>query len=1224
MSMTRQVRAAVCIFGGAALLLFASQPFARAGLMAYEGFNYTNGMSLVDSSTPGGDGSFGWAARWYVISSGFATNQPGSLFYTDTIGSVLLTNGGHVVVGVPGGTTVNSSLSRSLNIGTLNGNIHTGLTNSPGTYWASFIMRWVGPATTGSTTNQYGRKGTLFFRSGALTNSTSTGTALFSAGSPNVGNRLGTPYDTWTTWTGSDATVPAQNTGLAASSTPLNATTFVLMRFDLDGGPGLDTVYTWFNWTNLNIEPPISLASTTNSTANEDGLNNIRIDANGGNATAGTNTVLAVDEFRLGNTFADVTPHSTGSVQPPTITAQPANVTTTETYPANFSLSVLGTEPIRYQWYFNTNTLLTGQTNISMTINNVQFSDVGSYHCIVTNDGGAVTGSPAMLAVLAPVLPGVAAQPMDVTNAIGFNATFTVGAAGSAPLSYQWNFNTNTPLGGKTNTTLSFVITSANDAGAYSVIVTNKFGSITSSFVRLTVSAFGAAQLPAFPGADGAAKLVSGGRGGTVYHVTKLNSALDDPERNTPGTLLYGLTSVSGARTIVFDVAGVFHLGNMDTATWTSGGNAWNAASRQSVGANNITIAGQTAPGPVIIMGGTLKPAGNNMVFRNITIAAGYGMDQFWESGTNPPAAGTLPTSYTMDAMDISGQNIMIDHIDAWFGSDELISCNEQANNLTIQYCNHALGQNYQQHGYGHLLQPNTDFKLSFLHNLDAHIRARLPRVGSEVGTGSLNDFRNNVQYNWLGDGPGYSGAQQYSKNNFINNFYLAGNGGDSDWDSTEGGGVGIFSGSSGYTTVYAAGNLKDTNKDGDPNDAVAADGSANYQNSFLRSSAYDINIGVTLNAADSFTNVLRYVGSRWWERDYDAALGNVGAVNTLSERILYNVATGTGRILAWADDPYDVSGSYAADPANEGAEWRALWALRPDTNGVAPFNRSAGWDTDQDGIPNYWETEHGLNPSVANNNGDFDNDGYTDLEEYMNDIAAWPAPGVIVFTGDESNRYARIFNWRVYGAQVNITNLGNTTTFSFWQPSRYDTALISNQTVIVDAVGQHAGILRLTNNATLNLNSGWLNVATRFDNAAGCTSIVSTAGSLITSNLVNKGVLRLAGSAGLTVSGTFTNTGTLDVMTWNGTLPGGLVNTGTIIDRNVIQITSASPSGVNFQVAIQGYTGHNYQLQHRNDLASGTWLNVGSPVPGNNAPLLLIHTNGAAALQRYYRVSVD
>lgn len=1210
------------------LIVFTSLVTSQvpAALIAYEGFVYPAGDSLTNSSAQGSGGSFGWGGRWTGANTANATNAANSLFYTDTAGNILVTNGGSVIIGAPGGTTANSQPSRSFNFGTLSSATYSGLTG-PNTYWVSVVMQWVGPVTANSPTNQYVRKGDLAFRTGALTNANSTGTATFTVGSPNGGNRIGTPVDTWTTWSGGDAAAGTQNTGLAASSAPLNAPTLVLLRVDLDGGLGNDTVYTWFNWTNLSVEPTLATASTTNNTVNLDNWNNIRFDANGGNAS-GTNTVLAVDEFRLGNTYADVTPFSSGAVQPPTITVQPVNVTTTETYPATFSVTAIGTAPFHYQWYFNTNTPLANQTNAAMTVGSVQFSDAGTYLCVVTNDGGAVTSSPATLTVLAPVLPAISAQPQNATNAIGFAVSFSVSATGSAPLSYQWYFNTNTPLANQTNSTLSFVITSTNNAGTYTAVVTNKFGTTASAAARLTVSAFTAAQLPAFSGADGAAKLASGGRGGVVYHVTKLNSALDDPQRNAPGTLLYGLSgAVPSPKTIVFDVAGVFHLGIMDTTNWTSGGHAWDSTSRQSINANNLTIAGQTAPGPVIIMGGTLKPSGSNIVIRNITIAAGYGMRAFWEpDDVAPPVPGTLPTSFTMDAMDISGQNIMIDHVDAFFGSDELISCNEQANKLTIQYCNNALAQNYQEHGYGHLLQPNTDFKLSFINNLDAHIRARLPRVGSEVGAGSLNDFRNNVQYNWLGSGPGYSGAQQYSKNNFINNFYLAGNGGDSDWDSTEAGGTGIFSGSTGYTSVYAAGNVKDTNNDGDPNDAVSADGSANYQNSALQSSAYDIDIGVTLFARDAFTNVLRFVGSRWWERDYDFTLGNTNAINTIGERIIRDVITGSGRLQAWADDPYDVSGTYNANPANEGAEWRALWALRPDNNGTAPFNRPANWDTDGDGMPDTWEIAHGLNPNVANNNGDFDNDLYTDLEEYLNEVAAWPSPGVIYFIGNENSRYARIFNWQVAGATVNISGLGSQITRSMWQPSRFDYAVIHGKTAVVDAVGQVAGNLRLEGGGNLLITNGWLHLATNLLIADPSCSlkVISPGGLHVTNNLVNYGTMQLSGNAPFHVGGAFTNYGTLDIMTWNGALPSGFVNLGTVRDRSLIAINAFGVSGTNFTVRIRGYTGHTYQLQYCDNLAGGSWQNVGTPVAGTGVQIDFTHSGGATAQHRYYRVSVE
>ena len=189
----------------------------------------------------------------------------------------------------------------------------------------------------------------------------------------------------------------------------------------------------------------------------------------------------------------------------------------------------------------------------------------------------------------------------------------------------------------------------------------------------------------------------------------------------------------------------------------------------------------------------------------------------------------------------------------------------------------------------------------------------------------------------------------------------------------------------------------------------------------------------------------------------------------------------------------------------------------------------------------------------------------------------------------------------------------------------RYIYALISNATVVVDAIGQDAGVLRLVNNATLNITNGWLSIANRLEIGTGCTVAVELSGSLrVATNLVNNGTLRLTGTASLAVGGAFTNTGLLDIMAWTGTLPAGLENTGTVLDRSLVRLDSPRMDGPDFQLSIQGYTGHGYQLQCRDDLSSGTWTSLGGFVAGAGAPITLTHTNGATAQQRFYRVAVD
>lgn len=597
--------------------------------------------------------------------------------------------------------------------------------------------------------------------------------------------------------------------------------------------------------------------------------------------------------------------------------------------------------------------------------------------------------------------------------------------------------------------------------------------------------------IPAFPGADGAARNVSGGRGGIVYHVTKLNSAIDDPLRNDPGTIRYGLNNAnfpSGVpRTIVFDVGGVFNLGRLPQAGWDPNGNGWDAQSRLTIGATNITLAGQTAPGTgVIFMGGGLKPQGNNNIIRNITVASGYGMSGWWKPGdpfpstpgTTADPAGWFPDNTVYDAMDIAGTNLMIDHVSTLYATDETISMNEVANNITVQYSNISQGQNYPQwdaegggltgHALGSLLSAGNSTSaaaISFHHNLYAHQKSRVPQVGSG-GLGGYYDFRNNVFYNWFGTA-GNKGGTTFL--NLVNNFYLAGDGGDNPIGgsnpglTTQGGGTGVLGTSS---SVYRNGNLLDSNKDADANDGVTLSAGGSVNPIWLGGNV--TYLGTTDGASQAFDRVLNYMGANWWTRD--------ALINTPDERIIHEARTGTGKIMAWADDPWN------SDPA-EGTEWRAL-KNTPQTT------RAADWDTEADigygigdGMPSWWELAHGLNPNVRDDTNDFDNDGYTNLEEYLNEIAEWPAPNAIIFNGAITGRYATITSWDANPDSAFTHN---------WQPSKYDIAKISAGTATVDAVGQHAGVLLVGtesgNAATLRITSGWLRVASVLQ--VGSTSV--------------------------------------------------------------------------------------------------------------------------------------
>ena len=128
----------------------------------------------------------------------------------------------------------------------------------------------------------------------------------------------------------------------------------------------------------------------------------------------------------------------------PAITNQPVDETVTASQTATFSVGASGTDPLSYQWYFNTNTLLSGAASSSLEIADAQSSDAGGYSVVVTNAYGAVTSVVATLTVTGGA-PVILTQPADQTIMVGQDATFTVGASGSTPLAYQWYYNTNTP-----------------------------------------------------------------------------------------------------------------------------------------------------------------------------------------------------------------------------------------------------------------------------------------------------------------------------------------------------------------------------------------------------------------------------------------------------------------------------------------------------------------------------------------------------------------------------------------------------------------------------------------------------------------------------------------------------------------------------------------------------------------------------------------------------------
>jgi hypothetical protein len=195
--------------------------------------------------------------------------------------------------------------------------------------------------------------------------------------------------------------------------------------------------------------------------------------------------------------------------------------------------------------------------------------------------------------------------------------------------------------------------------------------------------------IPAFSGAQGPGAIATGGRGGDVYHVTML-----DPDKSglLAGSLQYGInTAPASGRTIVFDVGGTIFVDGQTANDTLRYGKA------------NITIAGQTAPGPGITIAGTgTKWTGDNMILRNITIRP------------NRNSSGT-----TFDAFSLQLKNSIVDHVSASWFTDEGISQTDAGHTTTVQYSLVNEGLNYAGHSFGSIISTEVDgAENSFNHNL--------------------------------------------------------------------------------------------------------------------------------------------------------------------------------------------------------------------------------------------------------------------------------------------------------------------------------------------------------------------------------------------------------------------------------------------------------------------------------------------------------------------------
>lgn len=224
----------------------------------------------------------------------------------------------------------------------------------------------------------------------------------------------------------------------------------------------------------------------------------------------------------------------------------------------------------------------------------------------------------------------------------------------------------------------------------------------------LCMAANASAQvLPSFPGAEGFGAVASGGRGGQVLTVTTLAA---DPAGQQPGSLNWALRQ-SGPRTIVFAVSGVIHA-------------------YADIVHGDVTIAGQTSPGGITVRGIVCDGHYERNVCDNLVIR---------HLRSRPAWTEALPEGGTRldDALRLDGVNrVMLDHLSLAHATDEVMQIS-WASDVSLQHS--VLAETVGGHAelggvlmnYAHADHPQD--RLSLHHNLWFRLSGRMPEITCEA-----------------------------------------------------------------------------------------------------------------------------------------------------------------------------------------------------------------------------------------------------------------------------------------------------------------------------------------------------------------------------------------------------------------------------------------------------------------------------------------------------------
>lgn len=357
---------------------------------------------------------------------------------------------------------------------------------------------------------------------------------------------------------------------------------------------------------------------------------------------------------------------------------------------------------------------------------------------------------------------------------------------------------------------------------------------------------------------------------------------------------------------------------------------------RLYIGHPYVTIAGQTAPGDGICLKGnslSLSNGNHDVVIRYIRVRLG----DVGRIGSGDAIGGR------------TCKNIILDHCSASWSIDECVSfyMNED---VTVQWCLVAESlyhsRHYKgEHGYGGIWGGD---RASFHHNLLAHHSSRNPRF--EEG---LTDFRNNVIYNW-GFKSAYGGED--GRINIIANYYKSG-------PATPRGVRNRIMELELTGQYYIAGNFVAGYPGVTADNWLGVRGRGDFPPGHRARKPFEVAPVTTQTPQEAYELVLATVGASLPRRD------------PVDARIIEEVRSGMAHFGGvWQQER---GGLGIIDSQDQVGGWPEL-----SSGPVLP-------DSDQDGMPDQWETAHGLNPADASDSsGDRDGDGYTNIEEYIDSLA--------------------------------------------------------------------------------------------------------------------------------------------------------------------------------------------------------------------------------------------